>query len=347
MSGIDRRQFVGSSALGLIGLASDGAAAAQGAREPAPPSVVPSDVTKTLAAYVVRAQPEDLPAPVRREACRTLLNWAGCAVGGSRHETVDHRDRALRPFSGAPQASRARTQRAAGHPPRVADERHQLARARLRRHASEDRHPPRRPGRVRDPGAGGNAPVSGRDFLHALVLGAEVECRIGNAVYPAHYDRGWHITGTAGVFGAAAACGRCSDCRSSRCVWALGLAATQPVGLREMFGTMTKSFHPGRAAQNGLTAAVLAKEATSPAARSASKGGPAGPRAQHHLRLHRRSRAASASLRDLLNTYKPFACGIVLHPIIDACLQLRREHTAHGRGDRAHRAGACIRSCSS
>src|SRR3989442_1725673 len=47
--------------------------------------------------------------------------------------------------------------------------------------------------------------VSGRDFLNAMVLGIEAECRIGNAVYPAHYDRGWHITGTTGVFGSAAA----------------------------------------------------------------------------------------------------------------------------------------------
>ena len=91
-----------------------------------------------------------------------------------------------------------------------------------------------------------------------MVLGVEVECRIGNAVYPAHYDRGWHITGTAGVFGAAAACGKALGLTEQQMVWALGLAATQPVGLREMFGSMTKSFHPGRAAQNGLTAALLA-----------------------------------------------------------------------------------------
>ena len=100
--------------------------------------------------------------------------------------------------------------------------------------------------------------MSGRDFLNAMVLGIEVECRIGNAVYPAHYDRGWHITGTAGVFGSAAASGRVLGLSEQQMVWALGLAATQPVGLREMFGSMTKSFHPGRAAQNGLTAALLA-----------------------------------------------------------------------------------------
>ena len=63
------------------------------------------DVTRTLAAYVVRAKPDDLPAPVRAEACRTLLNWAGCAVGGSRHETVDITVRALSRFAGPNQAS--------------------------------------------------------------------------------------------------------------------------------------------------------------------------------------------------------------------------------------------------
>src|SRR5437773_7133260 len=91
-----------------------------------------------------------------------------------------------------------------------------------------------------------------------MVIGVDVECRIGNSVYPKHYDVGWHITGTAGVFGAAAASGKLLGLSEQQMVWALGIAATQPVGLREMFGSMTKSFHPGRAAQNGLTAALLA-----------------------------------------------------------------------------------------
>ena len=99
---------------------------------------------------------------------------------------------------------------------------------------------------------------TGADFLHALIVGVEVECRIANAVYPQHYDVGWHITGTVGPFGAAAAAGKVLGLSEQQMVWALGLAATQPVGLREMFGTMTKSFHPGRASQNGLMAAFLA-----------------------------------------------------------------------------------------
>src|SRR6185369_83271 len=103
-------------------------------------------------------------------------------------------------------------------------------------------------------------PVSGADLLHAFILGVEVECRIGNAVYPNHYDVGWHITGTTGVFGAAAASGKQLGLNEQQMTWALGIAGTQSSGFREMFGTHCKSFHPGRAAQNGLASALLAEK---------------------------------------------------------------------------------------
>src|SRR5262249_39271150 len=103
-------------------------------------------------------------------------------------------------------------------------------------------------------------PVSGADFLPAFVFGFEAESRVGNAVYPAHYDVGWHITGTAGGVGAAAAIGRLLGLPVQNMVWSLGLAATQAAGLREMFGAMGKAFHPGRSAQNGYVAALLARE---------------------------------------------------------------------------------------
>ena len=82
--------------------------------------------------------------------------------------------------------------------------------------------------------------------------------RVGLSVFPEHYAIGWHITGTAGVFGAAAAAGRLLGLDARQMCWALGIAATQAAGLREMFGSMCKSLHPGRAAQNGLLAALLA-----------------------------------------------------------------------------------------
>ena len=117
--------------------------------------------------------------------------------------------------------------------------------------------------------------------------------------------------------------------------WALGLAATQPVGLREMFGTMTKSFHPGRAAQNGLTAAMLASRSfTSSEQPLEAKSG--------WTNVLSTSRDYTELTRNLgrhyeisLNTYKPFACGVVIHPAIDGCIQLRNQyHLAAGQIDR-------------
>jgi 2-methylcitrate dehydratase PrpD len=109
-------------------------------------------------------------------------------------------------------------------------------------------------------------------------------------------------------------------------VWALGLAATQPVGLREMFGSMTKSFHPGRAAQNGLTAALLAaRNFTSSELGIEGKSGWANvlSTTRNYAEI---TENQGKSYEILLNTYKPFACGIVIHPTIDACIQLRNEH---------------------
>jgi 2-methylcitrate dehydratase PrpD len=152
-----------------------------------------------------------------------------------------------------------------------------------------------------------------------------VECRIANAVYPAHYDVGWHITGTVGPFGAAAAVGKLLHLTEDQMVWALGLAAVQPVGLREMFGTMTKSFHPGRAAQNGFTAALLAAQNF-----TSSNQGIEAPRGWANVLSTSRNYAEitgnlGAHYEISVNSYKPFPCGIVIHPAIDGCLQLRAE----------------------
>jgi 2-methylcitrate dehydratase PrpD len=168
-------------------------------------------------------------------------------------------------------------------------------------------------------------PLSGRDLLTAMIVGVEVECRIGNAVYPDHYDRGWHITGTAGVFGGAAAVGRAIGLDAQRLRWALGLAATQSAGLREMFGTMTKSFHPGRAAQNGAFAALLAE-----AGFDSSERGIEAPRGFANVLSDKQDyseilEGLGTRWEAALNSYKPFACGIVIHPAIDGCQQIRAE----------------------
>lgn len=282
--------------------------------------------TGILARYLVEARYEDLPPAVRKEGVRTLLNWVGVAVGGSQHETVERALRALKPFSGPEQASLpGRTERL-----------DIMNAAFLNGVAShifdyDDTHlktiiHPAGPVVSAILALSEYRPVSGRDFLNALVLGVETECRIGNAVYPNHYDVGWHITGTAGVFGAAAAAGKLLGLSEQQMVWALGLAASQPVGLRESFGSMNKSFNPGRAASNGLFAALLAAQdfTSSPGMLEAKRGW------AHTLSTKQDFAEITEGLgtryEAALNTYKPFACGIVIHPALDAAIQLRNRY---------------------
>lgn len=99
---------------------------------------------------------------------------------------------------------------------------------------------------------------SGPEVLDAFVAGYEVECAIGAMAGYGHYDKGFHATGTMGTFGAAAAAAHLLKLDAERTAHALGLAAAQAAGLKAMFGTMTKPFHAGKAAMNGMIAARLA-----------------------------------------------------------------------------------------
>src|SRR5580700_5104186 len=319
MSPFDRRNFI--RGIALAGLAADASA-----DDPVTPASQGKDVTRHLAEYVVASKPEDVPTLVNKDAARTLLNWVGCAVGASRHESVEIAITALAPFAGAAQAT------ILGRKERM----DVLNAALVNGIAShifdyDDTHlktviHPAGPVASAILALSEYRPVSGRDFVHALVLGVEVECRIGNAVYPAHYDAGWHITGTTGVFGSAAAVGKLLGLTDQQMTWALGIAATQPVGLKEMFGTMTKSFHPGRAAQNGLTAAMLAsRNFTSSEQAIEAKSGWANvlSTARDYTEI---TKMLGQTYEISLNTYKPFACGIVIHPAIDGCIQLRNQY---------------------
>ena len=99
---------------------------------------------------------------------------------------------------------------------------------------------------------------SGRDIVLAFIAGYEVECRIGDMCGDAHYDKGFHATGTFGTFGAAAGAAKLMGLDAEKTAAALGIAASQASGLKLNFGTMTKPLHAGKAAANGLIAARLA-----------------------------------------------------------------------------------------
>ena len=329
MANIDRRTFLRATTAAAAGaMAPDLALATDNNNKElmAAPSPATPHVTKTLASYIVSARYEDLPGNVRKEGLRTLLNWVGVAVGGSHHETIDVAIDALRPFSGQSQASILGRR-----------ERFDVMNAAFINGVSshvfdyDDTHlktiiHPAGPVMSAILALAEYRPVDGRAFLNALILGVETECRIGNAVYPDHYDRGWHITGTAGVFGAAASVGKLLDLSEQQMIWALGLAASQPVGLRESFGSMNKSFNPGRAASDGLFAAVLAsKNFTSSDQMIEAKRGWANTIStkQDYKEI---TEGLGERYEALLNTYKPFACGIVMHPAIDAAIQLRNQY---------------------
>jgi 2-methylcitrate dehydratase PrpD len=278
------------------------------------------DATRALARFIVGSRFEDLPETVRHEGSRTLLNWVGCAIGGSRHQTVTNAMAALSPFFGPGQATLL------GRPERV-DILHAALLNGISSHVLDfdDTHietaiHPAAPVAPAILALAEHRPVSGRDFMAALIIGIETEFRIGMAVTPAHYKIGWHITGTAGVFGSAAAAGKLLGLSEQQMCWALGLAAAQPVGLQEMFGSMTKSFHPGRAAQNGLTAALLAQ-----AGYTASEQGLEAKRGWLNVLSTACNHAALTDTGWEIsnNSYKPFACGLVVHPVIDGCIQLR------------------------
>ena len=100
--------------------------------------------------------------------------------------------------------------------------------------------------------------VTGKEWMLAYHIGAEVECKIAEAIAPRHYQDGFHTTGTCGPFGSAAACAKLLKFDLSKTLNAFGLAASQSGGLRENFGTMTKPFQAGHAAESGLVSTELA-----------------------------------------------------------------------------------------
>ena len=293
--------------------------------------------TRTLASYVVATRYDEIPDDVRREAHRALVNYLGCALGGAADPAVDIALRALGPYSGPATAA------VLGRVERL-DPLHASLMNGISSHVYDfDDTTPQNYVHPTSPVASAlfahaaAHPVSGRDFLHAFILGFEAESRVANAVYPAHYDAGWHITGTAGTFGAAAAIGRLLGLTEQQMVWALGLAATQAAGLREMFGSMGKPFHPGRAAQNGYTAALLAQAGFTAGERGieGARGFAAVQAARFDLTRIGAGHGTDFNLRR--NTYKPYPCGIVNHPTIEAAIALHDAHAFDGASIQAVR----------
>jgi 2-methylcitrate dehydratase PrpD len=283
-------------------------------------------VTKSLAQFVAGSEWDAVPSEVRREGVRGLLNFVGCALGGARDEAMDIAIKVLAPFFGAPQAI------VIGR-----GERPDALNAAFLNAVSanvleyDDTHlgTVMHPAAPVAPGLFALAelrPVSGRDLLDAFIVGVENSCRVGLAVMPTHYRRGWHITATCGIFGATAACARLIGLDAPRTAWALGHAATQSASLVEGLGSMSKSLGVGNAAKNGLVAALLAKRGfTGPDTPIEGRYGFAAVTSDSADLAHITDKIGER-WEVLNNAYKPYPCGVVLFPVIDACLELRDRH---------------------
>ena len=285
---------------------------------------VPVRVSERLAGFLSGARWEDIPSAVRHEAKRSLMNYFATSLGGCRDPAIETASAVLGQFAGRATAT------IIGRP-----ERSDLLNAAFLNAISanvfdfDDTHTRTliHPSAPVAPGLFALAErsrLSGQQLLLAFVLGVEAECRLGNAITPGHYKRGWHITATCGVFGAAAAAGKALGLGGERMKWALGNASAQSSGLVETIGSMSKSIGVGNAARNGLVSALLAER---------DFFGPERPLegARGFLRVTCENpdfgcvtQGLGEQWEILSNTYKPYPCGVVLNPVIEACLALSK-----------------------
>ncbi|WP_414472204.1 MmgE/PrpD family protein [Microvirga sp. M2] len=286
------------------------------------------NVTKDLCAFMAAATFESMPEAAIHAGRRGVLDWIGCALAGSRHPTISKLLCVLEAVGSAPRAT------VLGRDMRLGLLEAPIANGQMGHVLDFD-----------DTHMGGvvlhasspvlaalfalseRKPVTGKDFLLAYAAGFEAGVRAGQGA-PAHHAGGWHLTGTLGSIAAGAAAGKLLGLDSRQLVHALGIAATQAAGMQQNRGTMCKSFHAGKAASSGLLAALLAQSGfdSSDEILEGKRG---------FCRIY-----SSVAKTDLIldqlgrrweiarNGHKPYACGVVLHPTIDAMVALRAKVSA-------------------
>jgi 2-methylcitrate dehydratase PrpD len=280
-------------------------------------------LTKTLCGHLAAAQFGDLSAAAQREARRGVLDWVGCALAGSGHKTITTLLTVLQEVSGKPQAT------VFGRGMRLGLLDAPLANGQMGHVLDYD-----------DTHMGGvvlhtsspvlaalfalceRAPVSGTDFMLAYAVGFEAGVRSGRTA-PGHHKGGWHLTGTLGSIAAGVACAKLLKLDRQCMTYAMGIAATEAAGMQQNRGTMCKSFHAGKAASNGVLAALLAERGFD-STQEIIEGKRGFSRIYSDVAAPEQLTAGlGESWLIESNGHKPYACGVVLHPLIDAVIALR------------------------
>jgi 2-methylcitrate dehydratase PrpD len=284
-------------------------------------------LTKTFCAGLAAARFGDLSAAAVRAARRGVLDWIGCALAGSGHPTITTLLDVLQETSGRPQAT------VIGRSLKLGLTDAPLANGQMGHVLDyDDTHMGGVVLHTSSPVLGAlfalaeRSPVSGADFILAYAVGFEAGVRSGRAA-PGHHKGGWHLTGTLGTLAAGAAAGKLLGLDPQRLTFCLGIAATQAGGMQQNRGTMCKSFHAGKAAANGVLAALLAERGF-----DSTQEVIEGEKGFSHIYS---DVAAPERLTEGFgngwliesNGHKPYACGVVLHPLIDAVIALRNRHT--------------------
>lgn len=290
--------------------------------------------TRTLLDFVAHTDASDVPAEVLHESARCLLDHLGLAIAGASEPAARIAREQCQLLGGAEQAT------VLGTPHRLRATDAALVNG-IACHALDfdDTHVPTILHPTTPLYAAGTALAElrgsgGRDLVAAHSLGYELAARASNALYPEHYDAGWHMTGTTGALASATVAIRLLGLGGVRAAHCLSIAATQAAGHREQFGTMTKPFHAGHAAHSGVLAGLLAAGGFTAA--------PDPLQGRRGMFAVMSSTSTPADLVDGLgerwqifdNGVKPYACGVVIHPAIDAVrdLAVRRGLTAEQIG---------------
>ncbi len=291
-------------------------------------------VVHGMAQFAIQARWDSLPNDVRREASRAWLNWVACTVGGSRMPSVDAAVKGLLLMGTGTVPVLGRVERLSLPDAALIGSLSASAHTFDDTHLSTITHPT-------GPVAAAllacayqlgeiGQPVSGEALLTALAVGIELECRVSCAIAQGGANQGWYMTGLSGGIGAAAAVGRLLRLNAQQMVYAMGLAAMQASGTRATHGSMAITFVPGIAARDGIVAAYMAAADFSCSA-IAIDGRNGLLQVLTTSRDASQIRAQLGTRYEMLNNaYKPYPCGIVIHPAIDACLHLVRvQHLKH------------------
>ncbi|MEO5701032.1 MAG: MmgE/PrpD family protein [Casimicrobiaceae bacterium] len=295
-------------------------------------------LTQYVAEFVVATRADDIPAEVARLGKRSVLDGVGLAFAGAASHTGAIARRYLRELGIAnergctvigsdlrlPARFAAFANGLGIHADDYDDTQLAVAKDRvygLLTHPTAPALPPALAIAERDH-------RSGRDLMTAYQIGVEVECKIAEAILPRHYQHGFHSTGTCGAIGAAAAASHLLGLDVPTTRRALAIAASQAAGLRENFGTMTKPFHAGRAAESGVVAAEIARLGftASPIGLEADRGFFRAAGGGYSVEMIAGKLGAPWTFAHPGVSIKPHPSGSLTHPGMSVMLELIRRH---------------------